>query len=542
MGVVDDLKRARDAFERREWVSAYQELTGLDDAQLATEDFVALGTTAFLLGRRNDSIQALQRAFQLHRGQGDALGSIRDAFWLALVLSSGGEDAVAGGWLARAQRILASVEADVVERGYLQVHRMFQHAAAGEFEQAHRVAVEITEYGSRFDDPDLLAFGLHAQGRGLTMSGRVPEGMVLLDEAMVGVVAGEVSPIFAGMGYCSMIEACLWVSDHGRMAQWTHALTEWCHLQPGLVAFTGQCAVHRGQLMRLHGTWADALDELARAADCYAAAGGDPAVGLAHQERGDVLLLLGRYDEAEAAFAEAARYRNEAQPGRALLALARGRTDAAVSSVRRLLIEAQDPVRRTQLLPTAIEVLVQAGEVDEAAALGEELMGLATSFDCPALTGAACFAAAQVALVRGDVELAPAMARAASADWSALSAVHQVARCRVLLGRSLRLLGDEESAVTELAAARRAFIGLGAAPDAQEVARLLGEVWSPRGLSAREVEVLRLVAAGRSNPEIAAALVLSEKTVARHLSNIFTKLEVGSRTAAASFAYEHRLV
>ncbi|HEU5448362.1 MAG TPA: helix-turn-helix transcriptional regulator, partial [Acidimicrobiia bacterium] len=156
-------------------------------------------------------------------------------------------------------------------------------------------------------------------------SGRVAEGLRLLDEAMVGVLAGEVSTLFSGMVYCSAIEACQEVADFGRADEWTHALSSWCESQPGLVAFTGQCAVHRGQLMRLHGAYAEALAELDRAAARYAAAGGHPAIGLACYERGETQRIRGEYDAADAAYDEAAAHGHPAQPGRALLWLGQGR-------------------------------------------------------------------------------------------------------------------------------------------------------------------------------------------------------------------------
>jgi DNA-binding NarL/FixJ family response regulator len=541
MGVVDDLNQAREAYERQEWVAAYQALSDLDAPQMRADDFSALATTAYLLGRRNDCVQALQRAFQAHLDAHDDLAAARSALWLAVVLLTGGEPAVGGGWAARAERILDGVDGDVVERGYALAHTVFRHLVDGEYAEALEVAGAVADYGERYRDPDLLALALNVQGRVLTEAGQVGQGVRLMDEAMVGLLAGEVSPIIAGLVYCALIEACVLVRDYGRVAEWTRALTTWCDAQPGLVAFTGQCAVHRGQLMRLHGAYADALDELAQAMERYARAGGDPAVGLAHLERGEVLRLMGEYDAAETAYAAAARTGDEALPGRTLLWLARGRPEAAAGAVRRLVDETVDPVGRIPLLPAAVEVLIAVGAVDEAAPLADELDRIAAAFGGSALAGAAGDAAARVALARGDATVAVAAARSATAAWAELSAPSEVACGRVLLGRALRLQGDEHTATTELVAARDSFAAIGARPAEREAAELLGGDVPPGGLSPREVEVLRLVAAGMTNAEIAAELVLAEKTVARHLSNIFTKLGVGSRTAAAAFAFEHDL-
>jgi DNA-binding CsgD family transcriptional regulator len=546
MGVVDDLLQAREAYERREWVAAYEALSGLGDAgrdaaALDGDDFARLATAAYLTGRKNDCIQALQRAYQIHLDADDSLAAVRCAFWLALVLMTTGEPAVGGGWVARAQRLLQDVPDDVVERGYVLIHLMFRHIMAGEFGPAHEYAAQIADYGRRFNDPDLIAMGVSSQGRLALYAGRVPEGLALLDEAMVSIATGAVSPIFAGHVYCSMIEACQEISDFGRATEWTVALTSWCDRQPGLVPFTGQCAVHRGQIMRLRGAFDAALEEFAKAVERYVEAGTASAAGLAMAERGDVLRMRGQFDAAEAAYAEALGYGHEPQPGLALLWLARGRVAAAVGAIKRLLAEPRDPVHRSQLLPAAVEILLAAGETDLATDTSAELSEIAAGFDCAALRAMANRAAGHVALTRTDHAGAIPALRRAGRLWNELGAPYEAARCAVLLGRALRALGDEDSAVAELATARRTFAGLGARPAEREAAALLHPC-APGGLSAREIEVLRLVAAGKTNAEIAAALFLSEKTVARHLSNMFAKIDVTSRTAAAAFAFEHRLV
>jgi DNA-binding CsgD family transcriptional regulator len=546
VGVVDDLLRAREAYERREWVAAYEALSGLDASRpdgvaLDGDDFARLATAAYLTGRKNDCVQALQRAYQTHLDAGDPLAAVRCGFWLALVLSTTGEPAVAGGWVARAQRLLDDILGDVVERGYMLIHLMYRHIFAGEYAPAHQCAVEVTDYGRRFSDPDLVAMGICSQGRLAMYRGRVSEGLALLDEAMACIATGAVSPIFAGNVYCTMIEGCQEVSDFGRATEWTVALTRWCERQPGLIPFTGQCAVHRGQIMRLRGAFGEALEEFAKAVERYVEADTVPAAGLATAERADVLRILGQFDAAEAAYTEALGYGYEPQPGLALLWLARRGIPAAIGAIKRLLAEPRDPVHRSQLLPAAVEVLLAAGETDLAAHTSAELSEIAAGFGCLGLRAMASRAAGHVALTRGDHANAIIELRRACRRWNELGAPYEAARSGVLLGRALRALGDEDSAAAELATARRTFAGLGAGPAEREAAALL-QPSAPAGLSAREVEVLRLVAAGKTNPEIAAELFLSEKTVARHLSNIFAKLNVTSRTAAAAFAFEHRLV
>ncbi|MCW6004014.1 LuxR C-terminal-related transcriptional regulator [Micromonospora sp. CPCC 205371] len=541
MNVVDDLLRARAAYDRREWLAAYGSLSRASGDSLEADDFSRLATAAYLVGRRNDCVQALQRAYQLHIDAGDVPAAVRVAFWLGLVLHSSGEAAVGGGWVGRAERLLAGVPGDLVERGYVLIHVMFRHIFTGDLGTALELAEQVTEYGRRFTDPDLVAMGLSGQGRILLYHGRVPEGLALLDEAMVGVAAGEVSTIFAGNVYCTMIEGCQEISDFDRAARWTSVLTAWCDEQPGLVAFTGQCAVHRGQIMRARGAFDEALTELDLAVRRYEQAHSMDAAGLAMTERGDVLRMRGDFDAAAAAYEQASAFGYEPQPGLALLWLAQGRTAAAVAATRRRLSETPDPVHRSGLLPAAVRVLLAGGYHDEAARLADELRSIAAAFGCPPVQARADHACADVALATGNAAAALPLLRRERAVWERLEARYDIAYCRTLLGRALRALGDDETALTELTAAQRAFADLGAEPAAREVATLIHPTF-PSGLTEREVEVLRLVAAGKTNPEIAKVLVLSEKTVSRHLSNIFTKLDVTTRTAAAAFAYEHHLV
>jgi ATP/maltotriose-dependent transcriptional regulator MalT len=544
MGVERDktivgLLQAREAYERRDWTDALDRLRAM--GSLGADDTVALATSAYLTGDIDEAVRALQSGYQDMIKKGDSRGAARFASWLALILNSRGEVAVGGGWVARAQRLLESEPEDIVERGYLLIHEFFQYLARGDFPRAEETAAAAVQTGRRFSDQDLLAQGLNCQGRMMIYFGHVPEGLALLDEAMIGVSAGEVSPIFAGMVYCSMIEACQELSDFARAASWTSALTRWCETQPGLVPFTGQCSLHRGQIMRLHGAYAEALAEFALAQRRYRLEGTTMPAALALTEQGDVLRIQGRLDEAEASYREAAELGYEPQPGLALSWLARGRTAAAVSAMRRLLAETQGPVHRYRMLPAGVEVMLAASLIDDARQYADELSEIASAFGNQAVHATAAYAAAHVVLASGNVDEALDRARESTRLWGEIGSPYEAARARVLVARALRELGDEDSAAGELAVAHRTFAEVGAAPAADEVDRLLGRA-RPGGLTDREVEVLRLVAAGRSNQDIARDLVLSQKTVERHLSNIFVKLDVPSRTAAAAYAHEHGLM
>lgn len=546
MSGAERLVLAREAFAGRQWAVAYEGLASAleaaDPESPSTQDLELLATSAYLSGRLDDGVQAMQRAYQGHIRAGDRAAAAKCAFWLGMVLNSNGAFAVGGGWVAREERLLEEIPGDTVDHGYGLVHRMFPHIMTGHWPEALDFAVRITEYGRRFGDPDLLATGLQTQGRILFHVGRVAEGMALLDEAMVGIAAGEVSPLFAGEVYCSMIEACQEIAEFRRVAEWTAALTRWCDEQPGLVPFTGRCAVHRGQVMRTRGAYIEALDELDLARERYRALGNVRHAGLAMVERGAVLRILGRYAEAEAAFNEAVECGEDPQPDLAVMWLEQGRTDAAASAIRRLLAERRDVVGRARLLPAAIQILVAAEAFQEARPLAAELGEIAAEFGCPTVTAMSGVASGSVALAEGEASAALPPLRRALEEWQGVGAPYEAAQTRILIGRALRALGDEESAVREMAAAQRSFSELGALPAAQATDRLIGGPVLPDGLSPRELQVLRLVACGKSNAQIAAELFISEKTVARHLSNIFTKVEVSSRTAAAAYAYDHRLV
>ncbi|MFC6287601.1 LuxR C-terminal-related transcriptional regulator [Nocardioides sp. GCM10027113] len=549
MGVVDELLQARQDFERRDWAGAFGTWSGVDPDELDDADLRAAAMTAFLVGHRDESVAAYQHLFNRCQARGDTTAAIRVAFHTSMTLATGGEGSLAAGWTARAVRLLEGLEAsdgDPVEAGYVAFLRMFAHLGAGQFMEAADQAVTATSIGMRHDDQDLIALGLCAQGRMAIYGGRVADGVALLDESMAcasaGTATGAVTPMICGHVYCTAIEGCQEIGDFGRVAEWTSALQRWCAEQPGLLAFTGQCAVHRGQVMRLRGAWTAALEELELAIDRYRRSDARPAVGLAEYERGELLRLRGDLDAAESAYARADEHGLDPQPGLALLWLAQGRGTAAAGAVRRLLAEPGSPVHRSALLPAAVDVLLAEGQVDEARAASVELDQVAAAVGSASLQARAAYAAAAVEVAAGDAAGALPYLRKCRQLWSGLDCPYEVARAHALAGRALAAVGDDESARREREAALAGFTELGAVVDARAVSAEITPGGLPGGLTAREAEVLRLVASGHSNARIAEALTLSEKTVARHLSNIFTKLDVGSRTAAAAYAYEQGLV
>jgi DNA-binding NarL/FixJ family response regulator len=525
---ADHVQRGRDAFARRAWKDAHAALSAAVD--LGAEDLERLATAAYLLGDELEYLAVLERAHHGHLEAGAVDRAVRCAFWLGLVLSLRRDAAQASGWLARGQRLLE--QRDCVERGYL---RLLETLHAADPEVAHAGAADGAEIGRRFGDADLFSLALHEQGHCLVRQGRVEDGLALLDEAMLAVTAGELSPIVTGLVYCSVIEGCRRLHELRRAQEWTTALTRWCGEQPDLVSFTGRCLVHRAEIMQVRGAWDEALAEARRAGGQIADV---RAVGLALYRQGELHRLQGDLAAAEQAYRDANRHGLEPQPGMALLRLAQGAAAAAVAAIRRVMAETGDPLRRAALLPACVDILLAAGEVEAAAEACAELEGLAERMPGDALAAAYAQAAGAVRLAQGDPRSALTALRAAAASWQELEAPYEGARVRELVGLACRALGDEDSAAMELEAAREAFARLGASVD---VARL-GGAGPAHGLSPRELEVLRLVAAGETNKAIAAELVLSERTVDRHVSNILTKLRVPSRAAATAFAYEHGLM
>jgi DNA-binding CsgD family transcriptional regulator len=542
---IDELGRGRESYARRAWMDAYRSLSRADQASpLGAEDLELLATSAFMLGRDDDCLSSLERAHHAYLDAGEAMRAVRCAFWLVINLALGGEMSRATGWLGRAQRLVERDGGDCVERGYLLVPLMLRHEAAGDWEAAYAAAADAAEIGERFGDADLLALAIHEQGCALIQQERVEEGLGLLDEAMVAVIAGELSPIITGIVYCSVIMGCQEVYALRRAQEWTVALTRWCEEQPEMVAFSGRCLVHRAEIMELHGAWREALEEARRAHQRCVQGKNQSAAAQAFYRQAEVHRLQGRFSAAEEAYRDASRCGCEPQPGLALLRLAQGNDDAAAAAIRRAVGETTEPLKRARLLPAYVEIMLAVGDVQEAHNACRELEEISARYESGMLGAMSAHAEGAVDLAQGDTRAALLALRHAWQMWQELEVPYEAARVRVLLGLACRTLGDDDTAALELEAARDVFAQLGAAPDLARVDSLTrrAESVDARGLTPRELEVLRLVAAGRTNKAIAAELVLSERTVDRHVSNIFTKLGVSSRTAATAYAYKQQLI
>jgi len=529
------LEQARAAFRRRAWQEAFRLLRLADESSaLEADGLEMLATSAYLTGRDDEYLDALGRAHRGHLDAAQPRKAVRCAFWLSLHLLLRGEAGRANGWLSRARRLLHAEPEDCAEQGYLLLPLAEQQIASGDSAAAYAAAERAARLGERCGDADLSACALHLQGRILLEQEQVERGLALLDEAMLAVTSGGLSPVMTGLMYCSVIDACQRVYARGRAREWTTALAAWCDLQPEMVAFTGVCLAHRAEIMQFHGEWDEAIREARRACERCAMSGSRDASAGAFYQQAEVHRLRGELEAAEAAYRSASQSGWDPQPGLALLRMAQGRPDAAAAAMRRAMRATSDPLARTRLLPAHVEIMLRVNAMDEARAACSELEALAQGLAASMVHAMAAQARGALQLAEGDAAAALRSLREAWRIWQEVEAPYHAARVRTLLGRACRALGDTDGAELETEAARTVFRRLGAVADTEPSA-------SAHRLTARELQVLRLVAAGKTNKAIAAELALSEKTVHRHVSNIFDKLDVGSRTAAAAYVYRHKL-
>ena len=542
--VPDPLADARTAAARGAWSVALAGFREVDSTSpLGFDDLERAGFAAQLTGHDEEAVELWGRAYHEAIRRGDVAAAARRAFWLGMMLAQRGEVARGGGWLGRAGRLVEEHGLDTVERGYLLVPQGLQRLDQGDPAAAFESFAEAARIAERFDDPDLGALGRLGRGRALIDQTHIERGVALLDEAMLAVTSGEVSPIVVGVVYCAAIEGFQSIFDLRRAQEWTDVLRAWCDSQPDLVPFRGRCLVYRAELMQLHGAWSEAIDEARQAQEWLSRPPPEPAVGEAHYRQAELRRLRGDDAGAEAAYRDASEWGRRPEPGLALLRLAQGQRAAAAAMIERALDEALDEVARGSLLEPSIEIALAGADVGAARSAADELVHLAGLARTPLLTAIATRADGLVRLAEGDPKSALRTLRQAADRWREIDAPYESARVRVGIGQALDRLGDADAAALEFEVARRVFDELGAAPDLARLDALTGTAGGRvDGLSEREAEVLRLVAAGKTNRTIGTELGISERTVDRHVSNIFTKIDVSSRAAATAYAYEHGLV
>ncbi|HEX5825564.1 MAG TPA: LuxR C-terminal-related transcriptional regulator [Candidatus Limnocylindrales bacterium] len=544
MTTTDELDLGRDAFARQAWGSAFEHLTAAaGEHALDDVDLERLATAAHMIGRPEDATRAWERAHQVAVSAGKPAKAVLYAFHLIMGFGQRGEFAQAGGWFARAMRLVDEGGPDSVERGYLSIPQALRTLDEGDPAAALELFSAAAATADRFGDVDLGTLGRLGRGQCLIAMGETARGVSLLDEAMVAVTAGEVSPINIGIVYCASIEAFQALFDLRRAQEWTDALNHWCESQPDMVPFRGRCLVYRAELMQFHGLWQEADTETERARTWLSRPPIEPALGEAHYQQAELHRLRGDRARADVEYREASRWGRRPEPGIALLRLAQGDSEAAAATIRRAIDEA-DELTRPRLLEPSVEIMLARGDIDSARTAADELMGVAERSGATLLKAMAGRSDGTVRLAEGDARGALAALRRAWSLWQEFDAPYDDARVRVQIGLACRAVGDHDGARLELEEARRVFASLGAVPDLARVDRLLDPagVARPGGLTRRELEILRLVADGRTNREIAAQLVISERTVDRHVSNLFSKLGVSSRAGATAYAYEHGLL
>lgn len=542
------LEEARRASRGADWPRAYELYVRARDDQgpLSTEDLASLGEAAWWLGQIEEFLEAGEACFRGRVAADRLRDAAMTALELAIALFLRGDEALGSGWMGRAQRLLADLP-EGPEHGYLRYVTEVEGGLDGpDLAAVAAAAREVQELGRHHGDPNLVAGGLVGEGRAMTRLGDVARGSRLLDEAMVAVLHDDLAPEWAGNVYCHLMAACHELADIGRAREWTDRTRSWLSGLSAAVLFTGICRVHRSQVHQVTGEWDQAEREAVRVLDELAGLN-VASVAEAHYQLGDLRRLRGDLDGAADAYGQARRLGRDPQPGLALLCLAQDEIEVAAAGIRVALHAAgSDRMARARLCGAQVEVALAAGELQLARRACTELEQAAASYGTSGLEAAALACRGRIAMTEDPPEEALPALRAACRRWHDVGASYEAARTGVLLGQVYERLGDVDAAVSELRAAREIFEQLGASPDLHAVGRALAELAGerslPGGLTEREVEVLALVADGSTNREIAQALVLSTKTVGRHLSNIFTKLDVSNRTEAAAFAFEHGLV
>jgi DNA-binding CsgD family transcriptional regulator len=528
MLVVEARAGAYEAFGRRDWAAAYAAFRACDE--LGADDHDALAESAHWLGLADEVIESYTEAYRLHLDTGSPRRASLSAFMLAIYLRLRGDGARSDGWLARAQRLLAA-EAEGAEHGYalyLAVARLMGSDLAAAAESARR----MQDIGRRFGDDSLVALGVFFEGRTLVKQARVQEGLALLDEAMLAALSDNLKPMWTGAIYCGLLDACHELFDLRRAREWTEATRRWCAPLPVASLYPGICRVHSAEILAGRGAWEQAEAEALAA--CTDMAGIDIfVVAAAWYEVGEIRRRRGDLVGAEEAYTRAHEVGRDPQPGLALLRLAQGRAGAASSSIAAALAAfSGSRLERAPLLAAQVEIALAAGDVDLAAQAAAEVAETGEAFESRGLqaTGHACLGA--VALARDQPIAALVALRQAFDLWHDLDVPYEVGRARALLAEAYGAAGDADAAAREREAARACFQRLGAVADL----RALAEPAPPHELTAREMDVLALVAQGRTNPEIAASLFISRKTAEHHVSNILVKLGVSTRTEAAAAA------
>ncbi|MBP2266570.1 DNA-binding NarL/FixJ family response regulator [Pseudarthrobacter sp. PvP004] len=530
--VQHQLMAAREAFARGDWDAARRAMErAANEAALGVEDQEILARSKWWLGDVQGSMALSEDIFHSRVADGHAQSAARAALMLSLQWGLRGNIAVSSAWLNRARLLLESLP-ESVEHGYLLYlegnDAIYLEGDAG---PALSASVQLKELSRRLVAPELASFASMLSGLAAVRSGDASNGFRDLDEAMLPVLAGQVPAEWGGDIYCSVIHLCYEMADYSRMRAWTDALATWCAGLSTSFMYAGIVRVHELQLLSAEGNWAQVESEIAElgerlrnahgwiAADCFC------ELGEIRRRRGDTA-------GAAAAFASARELGVDAQPGPALLLAQAGRTEAATDALRAALAE-RGPLGRAWLLLPMVELLAP-GNPAAAEIYCRELELTASRYGSPGFLGRAHHARGSVLMAERRWPEAMTALEAAAQAYRSQRLRYELAEIHDRLASVNAAMGEHRAADAERATAAAIRAQLGAANISW--LKTSGE---PGGLTSREVEVLSCVLSGSSNRQIADSLTISEKTAGRHLANIFTKIGVTSRTAAAAWARQH---
>jgi DNA-binding CsgD family transcriptional regulator len=531
--------RARDLHRASRWEEACVEYAAADaEEPLAIEDLEAFAEAAQVSARGDEAIALLHRVFDLRVSAGELNHAAQVAFWLWWALFTSNEVVQASGWLKQTSRTLGP---DIATGLWLKIPEAMLHRETGNPSRAQELLREIVEEG----EGEVVPWALCLWGQALIDEGRLQDGLDRLEEAMAILLNHALSPRVRPWIYCAAVHGCCLARDFARARAWNRFMARWLDSLNSLGgAYLGNCRIHRSRLMCLNGAWPDALDEIA--AVCTDLDGHTGWVcGHAYYQLAEVRRLRGEWDAAEDAYRRAAQQGCPTHPGLALLRLAEGDVDAASAGVRRALTEVIATPDRLDLLKAAVTIHLEEGDIEAARNAVTEFEEITRELTAPAIEAETSAVMGALALSEGDPGRALPLLRRAVAIWQQQDAPHEVAKLNVLIGQACRALADDDGAQLEFSAARETFEQLGARPDLAQLDRIVAATvagFETHGLTRREIEVLCLIARGKANRAIANELHLSERTVHRHVSNIFTKLDVDSRTAAVAYGIKHRIV
>jgi DNA-binding NarL/FixJ family response regulator len=532
----DDLVAARDAYARGDWRAAYDHFgRAVKAAELSTDDLSSFGMAAWRLGHGRESIRLSEEAFNRLVAENDTKTAAMKAADVALQWLNGGDQTITRVWVNRARRLLESSPEDEAFAYLLYVDSQIA-LIEGQFDAGVQRAEELVEFVSRRNSPGLTALGLTASGLSKLPFARTSEALAELDEAMMPVLAGQVPVDWAGDIYCAVIHECYRLGDMSRMKTWTTAMDKWREGPDVAASWYGTtCEIHKWQLLSATADYRELeqrlVDALSVIEDFHVGTSGE-----GHYELGDIRRRMGDVDGARAAFAKAREIGFEPLPGEALLKCQLGDDAAAWSDLQMRFDAEEDEISRIRFLPAAIEISLARNRVDEADRCCRMLEEGAEKFDSPGFRAWAKHARGAVLVKQGSPAEALPFLQDALRRYRSTQRRYEMAQVYEWMSRAHEATGQSADAADDRANAESIYRQLGA----KQTQATNAEV--PGGLTKREVEVLALIAAGASNRDVAKQLFISEKTVGRHLANIFVKLDVSSRTAAAAWAHENRVL